>query len=219
MRPALQGETKHMFRTTLLAIAFLVGFSLSDHSFAHGGAVDKDGCHVDSKTGEKHCHKDRAAKKKVQTVAACKRKAPQPGEAGMFFGPVTHVIDGDSFKAKVQGVEMDFRFSDIDAPEMEQPYGPEAKATLEKLLADKDVVILPVDTDRYGRTIAHVWVDGAYANRELMKSGAAWFYTEYANGDCLYWVEQEARGAKRGLWALPAKTQMEPWEWRKNKGR
>jgi endonuclease YncB( thermonuclease family) len=52
-------------------------------------------------------------------------------------------------------------------------------------------------------------------NAELVKRGAAWFYSEFAYSAALYDVEQEARTAKRGLWALPLKDRIEPWVWRK----
>ena len=38
---------------TIIAIAVLFMSSLA---MAHSGGTDKDGCHVDSKTGYKHCH-------------------------------------------------------------------------------------------------------------------------------------------------------------------
>jgi endonuclease YncB( thermonuclease family) len=76
---------------------------------------------------------------------------------------------------------------------------------------------MPVDTDRYGRTVVHVWNGTTYLNAEIVRRGGAWFYTEFARGPALYDVEQEARKEKRGLWALPLKDRIEPWEWRKRK--
>ena len=37
----------------IIAITMLLMSSLA---MAHSGGTDKDGCHVDSKTGYKHCH-------------------------------------------------------------------------------------------------------------------------------------------------------------------
>ena len=76
---------------------------------------------------------------------------------------------------------------------------------------------MPFDTDRYGRTVVHVWNGNTHINAELMKRGAAWFYAEFARNEALYDVEQEARNAKRGLWALPLKDRVEPWVWRERK--
>ncbi|HKR36126.1 MAG TPA: thermonuclease family protein [Steroidobacteraceae bacterium] len=142
---------------------------------------------------------------------------PRAGDEGVFYGPLVRVKDGDSLVAKVQGVEMEFRLSDIDAPELDQPYGREAKRELSALAAGKQLVLMPFDTDRYGRTVVHVWNGNTHINAELMKRGAAWFYAEFARNEALYDVEQEARNAKRGLWALPLKDRVEPWVWRERK--
>ena len=75
-------------------------------------------------------------------------------------------------------------------------------------------MVVPLDTDRYGRTVAHVWNGETSLNLELVKRGAAWFYSQYARSAALYDVEQEARKAKRGLWALPPAERIEPWVWR-----
>jgi endonuclease YncB( thermonuclease family) len=144
-------------------------------------------------------------------------RPPRAGDEGVFYGPLVRVKDGDSLVAKIQGVEMDFRLSDIDAPELDQPYGREAKRELLSLAAGKQLVLMPLDTDSYGRTVAHVWVGNTYLNRELVRRGGAWFYARYARDETLYDVEQEARAAKRGLWALPLRDRIEPWVWRERR--
>ena len=99
-------------------------------------------------------------------------------------------------------------------PRSTQPYGRTAKQELAALASGQQLVIMPIDTDRYGRTVAHVWNGSTHLNAEMVKRGAAWFYSEYASTAALYDVEQEARDAKRGLWALPLKDRVEPWVWR-----
>jgi endonuclease YncB( thermonuclease family) len=142
---------------------------------------------------------------------------PRPGDEGVFYGPLVRVKDGDSLVARVQGVAMEFRLADVDAPELDQPYGQTAKQELLALAKGQQLVLRPIDTDRYGRTIVHVWNGDTYLNAEIVKRGAAWFYAEFAHGPTLYDVEQDARKAQRGLWALPLKDRIEPWEWRKRK--
>jgi endonuclease YncB( thermonuclease family) len=139
---------------------------------------------------------------------------PHAGDEGVFYGPLVRVKDGDSLVVKVQGVAMDFRLADIDAPERDQPYGRNAKQELASLASGGQLVLLPIDTDRYGRTVAQVWSGTTHLNAEMVRRGAAWFYAEFARGKALYDVEQEARSAKRGLWALPLKERIEPWLWR-----
>ena len=44
-----------------LARALLFGFGLAAVALAHGGGLDKNGCHTNKKTGEYHCHGTPAA--------------------------------------------------------------------------------------------------------------------------------------------------------------
>jgi endonuclease YncB( thermonuclease family) len=139
------------------------------------------------------------------------------GDEGVFYGPLVRVKDGDSLVVKVQGVAMDVRLAGIDAPELDQPYGREAKQALVSLASGGQLVVEPLDTDRYGRTVAHVWNGEMQLNKEMVKRGGAWFYSEFARSETLYEVEQEARNAKRGLWALALKDRVEPWVWRERR--
>ena len=148
------------------------------------------------------------------SLAAGQSRVPRAGDEGVFYGPLVRVQDGDSLVAKVQGVAMEIRLAEVDAPELDQPYGRDAKQVLASLAAGKQLVIKPLDTDRYGRTVAQVWNGTTHLNAEMVKRGAAWFYSTYARSAALYEVEQEARNAKRGLWALPREGRVEPWVWR-----
>lgn len=179
---------------------------------AHPGRVDADGCHQDAGARKKHCHAERSNANAPKFDAA---NPPRPGDEGVFHGPLVRVADGDTLRAKVQGVVMEFRLAEVDAPELNQPYGERAKQELASLVGKRQLVIMPFDTDRYGRTVAHVWAGGVHVNQEMVRRGAAWFYDAYSRGDALYRVEQEARRAKRGLWALPLGARIEPWVWRR----
>lgn len=92
---------------------------------------------------------------------------PEEPEGETLRVPVLKVFDGDGFLTRVadhrRGVEMEFtvRFGFIDAPEMEQPGGRDAKDFLERLIGGQwlDLAILTkMDTggivDRHGRVVA-----------------------------------------------------------------
>jgi len=184
--------------------------------FAHSGGVDEQGCHKDSSTGKRHCHPERA-KDAIHSPTYDAEHLPKAGDEGVFFGPFVSIVDGDTFKARVQGVLMDFRLEGVDAPEHDQPYGNQSTAELRKLIQAKSLVMVPSDTDRYGRTIVRVWIGSLDVNREMAQRGAVWFDSQYSKDDLLYRVENEARDAKRGLWGLPSAQRVEPWVWRKEK--
>jgi micrococcal nuclease len=193
-----------------LAMLVITSFVLCADAGGHGGGADKRSCHVAKSTGLRHCHGE-AAK------PTCDGKAPTRGDENVLYGRVVGVHDGDTFNAKIQGAVMKFRMADIDAPELDQPYGSEARAILSAALDGKEVVMLRVDTDTYGRFVVHAWIGDLHVNREVVALGAAWFYAEYAHDDCLYQVENAARDAKLGLWKLPVEKRVEPWAWRQRK--
>lgn len=65
-------------------------------------------------------------------------------------------IDGDTLVCDRKKV----RLVNVYAAEMHEPGGPAAKKRMRELIAGKDVVIVPHGTDKYGRTLAEVYVDG-----------------------------------------------------------
>jgi endonuclease YncB( thermonuclease family) len=66
--------------------------------------------------------------------------------------------DGDTLRVQRQGREERLRLCGIDAPELDQPLGPEARDHLRGLLAGHDeVLVMAVERDRYGRLVAELW--------------------------------------------------------------
>ncbi|UXN69922.1 YHYH domain-containing protein [Devosia neptuniae] len=45
-----------MKKIVSVALAALLCMSISTTVFAHGGGLNKDGCHNETKTGGYHCH-------------------------------------------------------------------------------------------------------------------------------------------------------------------
>lgn len=138
-----------------------------------------------------------------------------------FAGPckVIDVSDGDTFTCFTdENEEVKVRLAEIDAPEMNQPYGDRSKQSLFSLISSEMVRLDVQDTDRYGRTVARVKrVDGVDVNAEQIRRGAAWAYPKYLKDKTLKVFELEAKNSQQGLWALPASDQMPPWEWRQTK--
>ena len=51
------------------------------------------------------------------------------------------VVDGDTIRAEAKGKEIKIRLVEIDAPEMNQPFGAQSKNFLNRLLYEKDVTL------------------------------------------------------------------------------
>lgn len=139
-----------------------------------------------------------------------------PALAEQLSGRVVGVHDGDTITvltADKRSVRT--RLVEIDAPESGQPYGMRAKQALSGLVFDKQVIVEVSGIDRYGRTLGRVFRDGLDVNAEMVQRGCAWVYRRYATDETLFVLEEAARAAKRGLWSLPARDQVPPWEWRR----
>ena len=132
------------------------------------------------------------------------------------------VSDGDTLNVqkvengKFVGEVMKIRMFGIDAPEKTQDYGIESKQALEKLVNGKILEIEEKNRDRYGRTVAVVYVNGKNVNEEMVKNGNAWWYQEYDKKDTKMQAYQEnAKKNKLGLFGK--RGYVEPWNYRKEK--
>jgi endonuclease YncB( thermonuclease family) len=130
-------------------------------------------------------------------------------------GCVVSVADGDTLSVLDEARRQTrVRLAEIDTPESGQSYGNRAKQTLSDLAFGKSVRVVKQDTDRYGRTVGRVYAGSIDVNAEMVRQGAAWVYRKYNRDPSLLRLEQEAREARRGLWALPEVERTPPWEWR-----
>ncbi|MBD2341239.1 thermonuclease family protein [Calothrix sp. FACHB-156] len=144
---------------------------------------------------------------------------------------VKSVADGDTITVRqTDGKEMKVRLGCIDAPEIPhgkapgQPFGNEAKEKLRSLVAaaNNQVMIIPVESDRYGRTVAEVMASGKDGievsfQEEMLKSGLAYFYKQYASKCPNYLAFEQAQKiaitSKAGVWGQSGLEK--PWDYRK----
>jgi len=142
-------------------------------------------------------------------VTLPERTKPVEGNSGRVVG----VHDGDTITVLTpDNVQLKIRLVEIDAPEIKQPFGQQSKQALSALVFGKSVEIRPTGKDRYGRTLARVFVDGTDVNLAMVKAGMAWRFDKYSKDGAFQTAQQEAQRARRGLWAEPAP--VAPWEWR-----
>jgi endonuclease YncB( thermonuclease family) len=133
------------------------------------------------------------------------------------------VYDGDTLRVYCNAQESKIRFACIDAPEVnpQQEGGIAARDHLRSLLnqAGNQVKVNATDTDRYGRTVAELWMDRGngweLVQLQQVRDGWVWANGKYKE-DCPSWdaiarAEKEAKAARRGIWAG---NPIAPWEWR-----
>ena len=138
------------------------------------------------------------------------------------------VYDGDTLSVRRCGEqceELKIRLCGIDAPEMEQPMGTEARDHLRSLInqGDGTVIVLPIERDRYGRTVAEIFVPVVgreaeiHLTSQMVMDGYAYHYARYSggcpNGQFLAGIEEQARSQSTGVWSNPRA--VKPWNYRR----
>ena len=155
----------------------------------------------------------------AKSIAAMMLVACSIAQGGTISGRVVGVSDGDTITVlDTSKVQHKIRLAGIDAPEKAQPFGQVSKEHLSGLVFGKQVTVETDKTDKYGRNVGKVLVNGTDANLAQIKAGFAWHYKEYvkeqstADRESYARAETTARSSTLGLWrdAKP----MPPWEWR-----
>ncbi|MDK7113953.1 thermonuclease NucI [Staphylococcus pettenkoferi] len=127
---------------------------------------------------------------------------------------VERVVDGDTFVASdAHHKRLKVRLIGMDTPETVkpntpvQPYGKEASNYSKKHLNQQDVY-LEYDKereDRYGRTLAYVWLDQhTMFNKELVEKGLArekYFAPNGKYRDVFKRAERQAKKEQRNIWS------------------
>lgn len=134
--------------------------------------------------------------------------------AAELTGTVVAVADGDTITVESDGARRRIRLYGIDAPELKQPFGPDARLLLAAVLTGETVRVEYETLDRYRRLVGRVYWQDAYLNARLVAAGYAWHYVAYAKkAKDLADAEAAARAARVGLWSQSNPTP--PWQYRK----
>jgi micrococcal nuclease len=129
-------------------------------------------------------------------------------------GKVISVVDGNTVEFQTADNEV-FKFvlSGIDAPELSQEFGEEAKKLLEKLVAGEEAVILVEGKDRLGNRVGVLKYGKDKDPRpELLEKGLAWT-TEKNPKPEFETLKEAAKSHEKGLWEQPNPTP--PWTFRR----
>lgn len=96
------------------------------------------------------------------------------GQEAIVTARIVGVVDGDTVKALVAGNQLlRARLSWIDAPEISQAFGYRSKQHLSELVFGHEVELHTHGLNRYGRTLAVIFVNDTDANLEQVRSGMA----------------------------------------------
>jgi micrococcal nuclease len=131
---------------------------------------------------------------------------------------VTKIQDGDTFD--VRAPKKRVRILGVDAPELKQPFGTQARDALEARLSEKTVTLNTFGHDNYGRVLAQVLLpDGVDLGLKQVRDGWAWVYGSGLRAlpkkqrKAYREAQSLARKEQRGLWVQ--KNPVAPWKFRK----
>jgi micrococcal nuclease len=125
-------------------------------------------------------------------------------------------IDGDTIKASINGEENTIRFIGIDTPEtkystkdVDEPYAQEASDYTCNSVMSAKIVEIEYDSnsdksDKYGRILGWIFVDGNLLQKELVYNGLArvkYIYDDYKYLNEINEAEQYAKDNKLGIWS------------------
>ena len=125
-------------------------------------------------------------------------RPPQVDVGETFIGPA-YVVDGDTIVVN----KVNIRLFGIDAPEMEHPYGINAKWAMMDLCNGKQITVHVTDSDDYGRTVANCYLpDGRDLSAEMVKIGHAVDWPKFSGG---IYTHLEVDGIRNRLWRCDAR--------------
>ncbi|KTR88026.1 hypothetical protein NS220_16630, partial [Microbacterium testaceum] len=136
-----------------------------------------------------------------------------PSEQPSEHAVVDAVVDGDTFKIATTNGLVRVRIIGIDTPEIgrdgaaSECYAEQARDELDQLIYGHTVELFTdptqAETDKYGRLLRHVYVDGVNVALTELEAGAGREYTydkPYAEQDDYRAAQRTATAAKRGKW-------------------
>lgn len=132
---------------------------------------------------------------------------------------MSKVHDGDSLWLALpeRAAIVVVRLQGLDAPEICQAWGPQAREALASRVLHRAVVLHVSGTDPHGRTLGRVWVDGEDVGLWMVRQGHAWSLRQRAaETRAVAQAERSARSQRLGLHAEPAA--QPPWAFRRAHG-
>lgn len=130
-----------------------------------------------------------------------------------FTARVVTVHEGDRLTIYHKGRNQVVYLSEIDCPELKQPYGKQAKHATAAYIGGREVIVRALRKDARGRTTAEIFLpDGRNISRELVKEGLAWSRPTARHDRTLADLEELARAEGKGLWSEPHP--VPPWKWK-----
>jgi len=154
-------------------------------------------------------------------------QAQTANAAAELTAKVIGIIDGDTIDVlTVNNESIRLKLNGIDAPELDQPFGADARQYLNDTIAGSLVRVVTHGEETDGRTRGDIYANvefhqdtgdmtgGTFVNLLLIEAGLAWHDAAQAPEQAaLAEAQEQARDSDKGLWLSPHGS-IPPWEWR-----
>lgn len=151
--------------------------------------------------------RNRSPQKNQDRFNSSTKMAKTPSKGTVLTGRA-YVVDGDTLTI----LNTQVRLFGVDAPELDHPYGKNAKGALLSLCKGHDVRAEITGQDTHGRTVARCYLaDGRDLSAEMVKLGLAIDWAKFSNGQ---YCALELPDVRKKLWLADArqKGRMDVWE-------
>jgi len=124
---------------------------------------------------------------------------------------VTRIIDGDTFETE-SGEKV--RLIGINAPEISDIFGQEAKLHLANLIDGKTIDLqsdnISKNRDRYSRLLRYVFLDNTDINKQMISDGFAFAYLKYhfSKKEEYRQAQLTANKQNKGIWSNGSKDEI-----------
>lgn len=183
------------------------------------GAVFFGGCRKSQSTTQagKQSSQPQSTQPRHSTGTSDSAIATDPGNIPQspdeFTAQVIRVIDGDTIKVNNGDLEtVVVQLSGVDAPELGQAFGSEARSRLAARLEKGHVRIVFHERDALDRIAAEVFDENESINVWCVRQGLGWYNHKFNTDPAKAKAEQQAKLDRVGLWAADAP--VPPWEWK-----
>lgn len=148
------------------------------------------------------------------TDSANRTVTPTPYvRSGLTPAVVTRVVDGDTIRVEIEGVEYRVRYIGIDAPETGESgaptecFSPEATERNRRLVEGQTVGLEKdiSESDGFDRLLRYVWVEDRMVNAVLVEEGYALarrYPPDTRHADQLAARQAQAQEAALGIWGV-----------------
>lgn len=135
-----------------------------------------------------------------------------PALADSFNGKVIGILDGNNIIVSYDNKARQLRLANVDCPDLNQDFGPQAKDFLMNIIFGKDVWVDIKSIDHSNRGLSTMTINGQDVGVQLVQAGLGWYDSRFTSNGAIAEAQVQAQINRTGLWSQ--NNPIPPWEFR-----